>query len=75
MFNWSKDLLNPTTKEWAVITTSYTYGIKTPKGTVIYHFIEDRILYDTFEKQEESALWLKKCQALIESVYREYKAF
>ena len=72
-FNWSKDLLNPTTKEWAVITTSYTYGIKTPKGCVIYQFIDDLELYNTFENEEDSRQWLKKCQAVIESVFREYE--
>jgi len=72
-FKWSKDLLNPSTKEWAVITTSYTYGIKTPKGTVIYQFIDDAIVFDTFENSEESKQWLKKCQAIIESVFREYE--
>jgi phosphoglycerol transferase MdoB-like AlkP superfamily enzyme len=72
-FNWSKDLLNPTTKEWAVITTSYSYGIKTPKGTVIYQFIDDVIVFDTFKNPKTSKQWLKKCQAVIESVFREYQ--
>jgi len=74
-FRWSKDLLNSTTKEWAVITTSYTYGIKTPKGTVIYQFIDDLIVYNTFKHKEESTKWLKKCQAIIESVFKEYQKF
>ncbi len=72
-FHWSKDLMNPTTKEWAVITTSYTYGIKTPKGCVIYQFIDEQVVYDTFDDSTQSEKWLKKCQAVIESVYREYK--
>ncbi len=75
MFNWSKNLLNPTTKEWAVITTSYTYGINTPQGCVIYQFIDDVIVYDTFKNPELSKQWLKKCQAFIESVFREYESF
>ncbi len=74
-FNWSKDLLNPTTKEWAVITTSYTYGIKTPKGCIIYQFINDEVVYNTFNNDELSKQWLKKCQAIIESVFREYESF
>jgi len=73
--NWSKDLLNPNTKEWAIITTSYTYGIVTPNGCIIHQFIEGVDIYNTFSDSTEAQTQLKNCRAIIESVYREYKSF
>lgn len=73
--NWSKDLLNPNTKEWAIITTSYTYGIKTPNGCIIHQFIDEIDVYNTFSNTTEANRALKNCRAIIESVYREYRSF
>ena len=74
-FNWGKDLLNPSTKEWAIITTSYTYGIKTPNGCIIHQFIDDIDVYNSYSDSVEAKIQLKNCRAIIESVYREFKAF
>jgi len=73
--NWSKDLLNPSTKEWALITTSYTYGIKTPNGCVIHQFIDGVDVYNSYLDSIGAQNQLKNCRAIIESVYREFKAF
>lgn len=74
-FKWSKDLLNPNVNEWAIFTTSFTYGIKTKDGYVNYHIIDDKIhrtsYSDSIMTQEE----LRNCQAVIESVFREFKSF
>lgn len=74
-FNWSKDLLNISTKEWAIITTSYTYGIKTPSGCIIHQFIDEVDVYNSYTDTAEAKIQLKNCRAIIESVYREFKAF
>ena len=74
-FNWSKDLLNPNVNEWAIFTTSFTYGIKTKAGFVNYHIIDNKIHRTTYSDSITTQQQLKNCQALIESVFREYKAF
>lgn len=72
-YHWSKDLLNPNTKDWAICTSTLSYGWKDSTGYTIYQMIEDRLIdspYDDPAKTEEA---LRKCRAVLESMYREFK--
>jgi len=72
-FKWSKDLLNPNTKEWAMFSLMDMYGIVTPNGYSNYMIYPEVV--SSFPKKNEKALKLefKKCKAFNESVYRDFK--
>jgi len=72
-FNWSKDLLNPNAKEWAMFSLMNMYGIVTKNGYSNYMIYTDKSLYHEFEGKNELESELKKCKAFNESVYREFK--
>jgi phosphoglycerol transferase MdoB-like AlkP superfamily enzyme len=74
-FNWSKDLLNPFVNEWAILTTSDTYCMKTKDGYVTYHIKEDNINDTNFSDTLKAKKEVKNTQAVIESVYREFQSF
>ena len=72
-FKWSKDLLNPNAKEWAMFSTMNMYGTVTPNGYSNYKIYSES---STSYPEENNALLqpeLKKCKAFNESVYREFK--
>ncbi|MBL7899174.1 MAG: sulfatase-like hydrolase/transferase, partial [Crocinitomicaceae bacterium] len=72
-FHWSKDLLNPSTQEWAVCTSTLSYGWKDTAGYTIFQMIDEHLIYSAYEDQMKTDLVLNKCRAVIESMYREYK--
>jgi len=72
-FHWSKDLLNPATPEWAICTSTLSYGWKDTMGYTVYQMIEDRIIYEAYDDPKKTGDVLKKCRAVVESMYREYK--
>lgn len=78
-FHWSKDLLDPTTQEWAVCTSTLSYGWMDADGYTVYHMIDDRLVQSPYydpatdtRDQEKIDLALKKCRAVLESMYREF---
>jgi len=72
-FNWSKDLLNPNAKEWAMFSLMNMYGIVTKNGYSNYMIYTNKSFYHEFEGKNELESELKKCKAFNESVYREFK--
>lgn len=71
-FHWSKDLLNTGTKRWAICTSTLSYGWKDAKGYTVYQMIENRLIRSAYDNGAETDLVLKKCRAVLESMYREY---
>lgn len=72
-FHWSKDLLNPSTQEWAICTSTLSYGWKDTAGYTIYQMIDEHLVYSAYSDQKKTDEVLQKCRAVIESMYREYK--
>jgi phosphoglycerol transferase MdoB-like AlkP superfamily enzyme len=73
-FNWSKDLLNPNAKEWAMFSLMSMYGIVTKNGYSNYMiYTEKANSYSKEGNESELETELKKCKAFNESVYREFK--
>lgn len=73
-YHWSKDLLDPSTKEWAICTSTLSYGWKDKDGYTVYHMIDGRLVQSPYTEQEKIDLALKKCRAVLESMYREFVA-
>ncbi|MGB1104579.1 MAG: LTA synthase family protein [Crocinitomicaceae bacterium] len=71
-FHWSKDLLDPSTKDWAICTSTLSYGLKNRDGYTVYHMIDDRLVHSAYSDEDKTALILKKCRAVLESMYREF---
>lgn len=72
-FHWSKDLLNPNTPEWAICTSTLSYGWKDSTGYTVYQMIEDRLIYSAYPDPLKTEEILNKCRAVMESMFREYK--
>lgn len=72
-FHWSKDLFNPNTQEWAICTSTLSYGWKDSSGYTVYQMIEDRLIKSAYENPQKTDEVLKKCRAVMESMYREFK--
>ena len=71
-FHWSKDLLDPSTQAWALCTSTTSYGWKNADGYTVYHMIDQILLNSPYSNQKEIDFSLKKCRAILESMYREY---
>lgn len=71
-FHWSKDLLDSGTPAWAICTSTLSYGWKDDKGYTVYQMIEERLIHTPFDRQEQTDLVLRKCRAVLESMYQEF---
>lgn len=74
-YRWSKDLLNPTTQEWAICTSTLSYGWKDSLGYTVYHMIDKQLIKSPYVKQEQIDHALKKCRAVLETMYKEFEEF
>lgn len=72
-YRWSKDLLNPNAKEWAMYSLMNMYGIVTKNGYSNFMIYSDNSFYNAFDGETKLEPELKKCKAFNESVYRAYK--
>lgn len=72
-FHWSKDLLNPNTKGWAICTSTLSYGWKDSTGYTVYQMIEDRLIASPHQDPALVDEALKNCRAVLEAMYREFK--
>lgn len=72
-FHWSKNLLDPTTQEWAICTSTLSYGWKDKKGYTVYHMVDGRLVASPYEKQSDINLALKNCRSILECMYREFQ--
>ncbi len=72
-FHWSKNLLDPTTKEWAVCTSTLSYGWKDPNGYTVFHMIDEHIVGSPYSDEHKIQNALKKCRSILECMYREYQ--
>ncbi len=72
-FHWSKDLFNPNSPEWAICTSTLSYGWKDSTGYTVYQMIEDRLIRSAYSDPIQTDLVLKKCRSVMESMFREYK--
>lgn len=72
-FKWSKDLLNPNTKEWAMFSLMNMYGIVTKNGYSNYRIYTEKSILNGAVDEAILKTELKNCRAFNESVYQEYK--
>lgn len=71
-YRWSKDLMNPSSPEFALHTINRGYGWISPAGNMTYQMQVNLFVEDQFEpklrKQE-----IQRCHAYLTEVYRYYK--
>ena len=72
-FIWSKDLLNPNAKEWAMFSLMNMYGIVTKNGYSNYMIYTEKSFSYGVKDDSDLESELKKCKAFNESVYRGFK--
>lgn len=72
-FHWSKDLMNPYTKEWAISTSTLSYGWIDSAGYTAYHMFNKVILNTPYKDGKATDAALKNCKAVLESMYREFE--
>jgi hypothetical protein len=72
-FKWSKDLLNPTSAEFALHTCINGYGWVDKNGHFAYNMADDIILENSYKTDEEYQKALNQCRCYITSAYREFK--
>ena len=73
-YPWSKDLLNPKCPEFALFTIlTNGYGWITPKGRTTHAVELKQTLQNTFDSKSEK-LEIKKCHALLNVLYEDYKS-
>ncbi|MEJ7626094.1 MAG: sulfatase-like hydrolase/transferase [Ferruginibacter sp.] len=65
-FVWSKDLMNPITKEWAFFAFNNGFGYKDAEGTMIYDHISKKVI------QKEGSINEKKGKALQQMIFQDY---
>lgn len=71
-FNWSRDLLNPATKDFAFFDWDDGFGVVNPIQSISFDNTGKRILYKKVEKSPEDDNLLRKGKAYIQQVYQEY---
>ncbi len=74
-YKWSKNLLNPTTKEWAICTSTLSYGWKNKDGYTVYHMIDDQLIYSAYSNPHQTDSVLHQCKSVLETIYEEYEGF
>jgi arylsulfatase A-like enzyme len=76
-FKWSKNLLNPHSKEFAFYDWDNGFGFMLPRQAVAYDSQGKRVIYrknpDADEKLTEEAL--KNGKAFMQQIYTEYLAY
>ncbi|WP_169736068.1 LTA synthase family protein [Crocinitomix catalasitica] len=71
-FHWSKDLLNPSSKEWAICTSTLSYGIRDKNGYTVYQMMDERLVGSPYSDSVKIDSALLKCRSILESMYREF---
>jgi len=74
-FHWSKNLLDPNAPEWALMTTTMSFGIKDTSGYTCYNNILDKVMQTSYKNEIETQASLLQSRALVEAIYREFRAF
>ncbi|WP_221276058.1 LTA synthase family protein [Mucilaginibacter lappiensis] len=76
-FTWSKDLLDPASKDFAFFTWDNGFGFMTPQQSISYDNSGRRIVYKGNKNAGEAvtAKTLQQGKAFLQLVYTEYMAF
>lgn len=72
-FKWSKDLLNPTSPQFALHTCINGYGWVDKKGHFSYNMADDIIFENSYKTDEEFQKALYACRCYITDAYRAFK--
>jgi hypothetical protein len=71
-FHWSKNLFDPTSKAWAICTSTLSYGWKDKDGYTVYHMMDQRLIRSPYPDKSSVDLALLRCRSVIEAQYREF---
>ncbi len=74
-FYWSKNLLDPNSPEWALLTSTMSFGLLEPSGYTCYHTINEALVSSSYENETETQAALKRSRALVEAIYKEFRNF
>ena len=72
-FFWSKDLLNPTSAEFALHTCINGYGWVDKNGHFAFNMADEIILENSYKTQEEFERALYVCRCYLTDAYRAFK--
>jgi phosphoglycerol transferase MdoB-like AlkP superfamily enzyme len=74
-FNWSKNILDPNSPEWALLTSTMSFGIKDTTGYAAFHTINEQTVFTTYQNNDSAAKSIRQSRGLVESIYREFRSF
>jgi phosphoglycerol transferase MdoB-like AlkP superfamily enzyme len=72
-FTWSKDLLNPSTKQFAFFNWDHGFGFITPKDTIGYDAISNQVIGS--DKSSVEAPEVIAGKSFMQEVYQQYMAY
>jgi phosphoglycerol transferase MdoB-like AlkP superfamily enzyme len=71
-FVWSKNLLNPYTKDFAYSTDDYVNFFLDKGGAFTYRYTDDLYIYKNFKSPKDSARLVSNGSAYIQVLYQQY---
>jgi phosphoglycerol transferase MdoB-like AlkP superfamily enzyme len=76
-FTWSKDLLNPGTKEFAFFNWENGFGFATPEQTISFDNVSKKLIYKTNATAPDSVnnKGIQHGKAIMQEVFQEYLNF
>ncbi len=74
-FRWSKDLLDPDVPEWALLTSTMSFGLLDTSGYTCYHTINEGLISSSYSQENDTEKAMKRSRALVEAIYKEFRNF
>lgn len=71
-YPWSKNLLSAETPPYALHATTRGFGWVSPRGKFTFHLDYQKYLTNTFESEEALSEERKRCDALMQLLYKQY---
>lgn len=71
-YPWSRDLMSPDFKEFALYSSSLGYGWKDSDGDFFYHMEAERIVMNTFPDSLHE-IKLTQCRKFVKALWEEFK--
>ena len=71
-YPWSRDLMSPDFKEFALYSSSLGYGWKDPDGDFFYHMEAERFVVNTFPDSLHE-IKLTQCRKFVKALWEEFK--
>lgn len=74
-FEWSKDLMNPFSKEFAMYTFDEGFGWKRPEGQLVVHVRDNRVEFERAKNPEELERLKNEGKACLQRLTEQFSAY